>query len=213
MRKMIPCVVVACLAAALVGRLLTGSKAVAAAEEGEAQFEDNFENLDAGWGEASGYGVEDGKFYIALEPQTWQTVLNQANVFKEMDATALVTIAKCDDPTDGAAGLVFWAEDYANYYAFVLSGDGRFAVLRHAAGNRLLSAVPWKASNAIKKGVGETNEIRIVTKEHMATLFVNGTEVATFKGQHPEGGGLVGFMSESWSKEPTRFEFAQLKVM
>jgi hypothetical protein len=214
MKKFIPSMVAAVLLAAFISNAWTGSSAAGAADDDNVEFEDNFESLDPGWGEgSSSYGVKDGKFFIALEPQTWTTALNQANVFKELDVTALVTMAKCDDPTLGAGGLVFWAEDYANYYAMLVAGDGRVAVMRHAAGNRLLQAVPWKASEVIKRGVGETNELRVVTKGHVATLYINGSQVATFKGQHPEGGGLVGFMAESWSKEKTRWEFAQLKVV
>lgn len=214
MRKSIACTLVALLAGAIALPSLTSSLAARAAEKGEVQFEDNFESLDPGWGEGStSYGVENGKFYLALEPQTWQTVLNQANVFTEIDATVSATVAKCDTPDNGAVGLVFWAQDYANYYALLVTPEGRFGVVRHASGNRLLMAVPWKANDAVKKGIGETNELRVVTKEHVATLYVNGSQVATFKGQHPQGGELVGFMAESWSKEGTRFEFTNLKIV
>lgn len=210
MRRLFACTLVA---AGFAYAALTGAFAARAADEREVQFEDNFESLDPGWGEGStSYGVKDGKFYFELEPQTWQTTLNQANVFTEIDAAVSVTIAKCDTPDNGAAGLVFWAQDYANYYALLVGGDGRFGVVRHASGNRLLMAVPWKVNDAVKKGIGETNELRVVTKDHVATLYINGTQVATFKGQHPQGGELIGFMAESWSKEGTRFEFAKLKV-
>lgn len=210
MRKLFVCALVA---AGFTYEVLAGAAAARAADEGEVQFEDNFESLDPGWGEGStSYGAKDGKFYFELEPQTWQTTLNQANVFTEIDAAVSVTIAKCDTPDNGAAELVFWAQDYANYYALLVGGDGRFGVVRHASGNRLLMAVPWKVNDAVKKGIGETNELRVVTKDHVATLYINGTQVATFKGQHPQGGELIGFMAESWSKEGTRFEFAKLKV-
>jgi len=217
MRKFIPFTFAACLAMALVGRTVTGVRSVRAADEGaaagEIQFEDNFETLDASWGEAKGYGVQDGKFFIALEPNTWQTVLNQSNVFTEVDATIQLAITKLDNPDNGAAGLAFWAADYSNYYALLIDTGGRFSVGRYAGGKRWMSAVPWKAHDAIKKGEGETNELRVVTKDHNATLFINGVEVGTFKGQHPEGGQTVGMVAESWSKEPTRYEFAHLKVM
>ena len=66
MRKHISYLLAASLALALLGRLLTGASAVNAADPAELQFEDNFETLDASWGEGKEYGVKDGKFFIEL---------------------------------------------------------------------------------------------------------------------------------------------------
>lgn len=212
MRKFIPFPFAALLAMAFAGRTLTVVRAVNAADEAEPQFQDDFETLDASWGEGKGYGVKDGKFFIELQPDTWELVLNQSNVFTEVDATIQLTITQLDNPDNGAAGLMFWAADYSNFYALQVDTGGRFFVGRYTAGKRWMSAVPWKPHDAIKKGVGETNELRVVTKEHTATLYINGVEVASFKGQHPEGGQSVGMMAQNWSKEPSRYEFAHLKV-
>lgn len=212
MRKLIMYPLAACLMLALAGRMASYISEVNAADEVEPQFEDNFESLDPSWGEGKGYGVKDGKFFIELQPQKYQSVLNEANVFNEIDATVLVTTNQLDDPTKGDAGLVFWGQDNDNFHALMVTIDGRFCVERLSGGKRWSWPVDWKPADAIKKGIGETNELRVVTKEHNVTVYINGTQVATFKGQHPDGPSMVGMMAESWSKEPTRYEFAQLKV-
>ena len=215
MRKFIPFAFTAFLAMAFAGRILTEVRAVNAAGESEPQFQDDFETLDAAWGEAKGCGVKDGKFFIELEPEAWQDAINQSNVFTEIDATVQMAVVKMDKENlqNGAAGLIFWGTDYGNFYAFIIDASGRYHVARYTAGKRWLAAVDWKSSDAIKKGEGETNELRVVTKEHTATIYVNGVELASFRGQHPEGGQTVGLIAESWSKDTTRYEFAHLKVM
>lgn len=214
MRTFIPFAFPAFVAVVVASGTLTGLRVVSAADEAEPQFQDDFESLDPSWGEAKGCGVKDGRFFIELEPEAWQYVINQSNVFSEIDATVQVTISKTDKGNleNGAGGIIFWATDFGNFYSFIFDASGRFHVGRYTAGKRWLSSVDWQSSDAIKKGEGETNELRVVTKEHRATLYINGVEVSSFKGQHPDGGQTVGLIGESWTKEPTRFEFAHLLV-
>lgn len=68
-------------------------------------------------------------------------------------------------------------------------------------------------TNSLQKGLGQTNELRVATNGHTATLYINGVQVTTFKGRHPRGGGAIGLMADSYSKQPARFEFARLRVM
>jgi hypothetical protein len=209
---MTTCSFAACLTLALVGRLSSYVNVVNAADGGEPQFEDNFETLDPSWGDAESIGVENGKFYIELPADYWRTALNQSNVFTDIDATVTVTFVKLDDPQKGLAGLSFWAADYDSYYDFSIDMDGRYLVSRRAK-NRWLTVIDWKQHDAIKKGLGEANELRVVTNEHTVTLYVNGVQLTTFKGQPPAGGGMIGFNADNFSKQPARFEFARLKVM
>ena len=139
-------------------------------------------------------------------------MLNLSNVFSEIDATVSVTFTKLDDAKEVSAGLAFWATDYSSYYAFAVDIDGRYSVARFAE-NRWLTVIDWKLHDAIKKGLGQTNDLRVITNGHTATLFVNGVQITTFKGQHPQGGGAIGLMADSYSKQPARFEFARLRVM
>jgi hypothetical protein len=174
-------------------------------------FEDNFATLDPAWGQQSDrQSVKDGKLIIQPEVNAGWTAINQGNIFEDMDACVKVTITKAEDPNWGG-GFVFWAKDYNDYYYLLISGDGQLAVKRWT-NNRTLSPVDWRETTAIKKGVGQTNELRVVAKGNQATVYVNDTEVVTFKGQPPQGGGFIGVRGSSAEKSPITWEFSDLKI-
>lgn len=176
-------------------------------------LEDKFTSLDPAWGSPSAImSVKDGKLVITPEKNTTQTILNQANVFpNDLEATYSLTFVNAPAPTWGS-GLVFWAKDYDEYYAILINAQGWFGVQRHVA-NRYLLPVAWRESDAIKKGNGAENQIKVVTKGNKATIFINGREVVSFTGQPPEGGTLIGFKAASGPDSSNTVAFADLKIM
>lgn len=175
-------------------------------------FEDKFATLDPSWGAPSAImNVKDGKLVITPEKNTTQTILNQANVIpNDMEASYSMTFVKAPAPTWGS-GLVFWAKDYDEYYAVLLNAQGWFAVQRHVS-NRYLLPVAWRESDAIKKGEGAENQVKVVTKGNQATITINGKEVITLNGQPPQGGGLIGFKAASGPEGANTVAFANLQV-
>jgi hypothetical protein len=175
-------------------------------------FEDKFTSLDPAWGSPSAIvNVKDGKLVVTPEKNTTQTILNQANVLpNDMEASYSLSFIKATAPTWGS-GLVFWAKDYDEYYAVLINAQGWFAVQRHVA-NRYLLPVAWRESDAIKKGEGVENQVKVVTKGKQATVFINGKEVITLNGQPPEGGSLIGFKAASGPEGSNTVAFANLIV-
>ena len=187
--------------------------AVTASLAGKVLFEDKFTSLDPSWG-APGpiMDVKDGKLIITPETNTTQTILNQANVFpNDMEASFAMTFVKTPAPTWGS-GLVFWAKDYNEYYAVLLNAEGWFAVQRYVAGRYLLP-VAWRESDAIKKGEGAENQIKVATKGNKATISINGKEVITLSGQAPQGGSLVGFKVASGPEGSNTVAFSNFQVV
>jgi hypothetical protein len=88
---------------------------------------------------------------------------------------------------------------------------GRISVARWAGG-RWLEPVPWRDCPEVKKGSGQTNLIKVITRGNQATVNINGKDVVTFKGQPPEGGGLIGFYTSGDGKQKAASEFSDLKV-
>jgi len=176
-------------------------------------FEDKFATMDPAWGVPTNVvSVKDGKFIIAPEPGRWQVVINQANFLpNDMDASVTLTYQKAGD-TEYGSGLVFWAKDYSDYYALVISPDGWFAVQRYV-GERWLTPVPWRQIDAAKKGENVENKLRVVTKGNKATAYVNDKEIVTFSGQPPQGGSLIGFKGSSGPKGVNAAAFTNLQVM
>jgi hypothetical protein len=187
--------------------------AVTASLAGKVLFEDKFASLDPSWG-APGpmMDVKDGKLIVTPEKNTSQTILNQANVFpNDMEDSFAMTFVKSPAPSWGT-GLVFWAKDYNEYYAVLINAEGWFAVQRYVAGRYLLP-VAWRESDAIKKGEGGENQIKVATKGNKATISINGKDVITLSGQPPEGGSLVGFKVASGPEGANSVAFSNFQVV
>ena len=187
--------------------------AVTASLAGKVLFEDKFTSLDPSWG-APGpiMDVKDGKLTITPETNTSQTILNQANVLpNDSEGSFTMTFVKIPAPTWGS-GLVFWAKDYNEYYAVLLNAEGWFAVQRYVAGRYLLP-VAWRESDAIKKGEGAENQVKVVTKGNQATVFINGKEVGSFSGQPPQCGTLIGFKVASGPEGSNSVAFSNFQLV
>ena len=187
--------------------------AVTASLAGKVLFEDKFTSLDPSWG-APGpiMDVKDGKLIITPEKNTSQTILNQANVFpNDMEASFTMTFVKAPAPTWGS-GLVFWAKDYNEYYSVLVNAEGWFAVQRYVSGRYLLP-VAWRESDAIKKGEGAENQVKVATKDNKATISINGKEVISLSGQPPQGGSLIGFKVASGPEGANSVAFSDFQVV
>jgi hypothetical protein len=191
--------------------LLSSLRSVGAFSAPEMLYEDNFERFDPGWGEASELvSVKDGKMVIRPKLGTSQAVQHQGIVVEDGVISVALKVVK-DDGRIQAAGLIFWGADYQNYYVVDITPDGRYAVTRWLKG-RWLYPVSYRKSDAIRKDYNQDNEIRVMTKGSLASVYINGTEVTTLRGQPPKGGGLIGLYAESGLGEPTHAEFVHLKV-
>jgi glucose/mannose transport system substrate-binding protein len=184
---------------------------------GEVLYEDNFVNLDPGWGTPSEIlNVKDGKLTLKPALNTTQSVLNQSNVFADADIRVDVTISASDPNVRGTldvpGGLIFWAKGYNDFYCLCIDGIGSFKI-SHYLGNQWLTSVNWTGNEAINKGPGQVNRLRIVTNGDKATAYINDKQVATIKGQPPQGGGRVGLSGGSAKNSQNTWQFANLKVI
>ncbi len=142
-------------------------------------FEDKFAALDPAWGLPSNVvGVKDGKLVVSPETNQSQTLLHQGFLFpSELEIRVSISFVKADDDTYGS-GLVFWANDYWDYYALLVNAQGWFAVQRYFGGSYGLP-VPWRESDVIKKGIAVDNLLRVATKGDQVTVYINGQELVT----------------------------------
>ena len=177
----------------------------------EILYEDKFTNLDPSWGvPGERLSVEDGKLTLKPAPDTTQSILNQANVFDDADIRVEVILPAGDPNVPG--GLVFWAKDHSNFYCLCIDAAGYFKISRYVT-DRWLQPVGWIESEAINKGIGQVNKLRVVTKGHQATAYINDKEVTTFIGQPPQGGGCVGVSGGSPEKTQNTWQFTNLQVI
>jgi hypothetical protein len=111
------------------------------------------------------------------------------------DATVCATFStlKTDKAESQTVGIIFWATDYSNFYAFEIepaSGTMALAKLSSAAWT---FPIAWTANAAIVKTMGAANTLQVRTKGNAVTLLINGLAVGSYTGTPPAGGGVVGF--------------------
>src|SRR5215469_15934237 len=178
---------------------------------GDVLYEDNFTNLDPSWGTPGEIlSVKEGRLVLKPALNTTQSVLNQSNLFEDAETEVQITLSSGDPNVPG--GLVFWGKDYSNFYCLCIDANGSFKV-SHFVVDRWLNPVGWTESDAINKGVGQTNKLRVVTKGRQATAYINDKEIITINGQPPQGGGCVGVSGGSAQDSQNTWEFASLRVI
>jgi hypothetical protein len=171
---------------------------------------DDFVRLEPAWGLASETKyVRDNRLCINLKPEKTGVFMHQATLFDDVDMS--VKVAAADGWTDQLPGLVFWANDYKDYCAFVINPEGDIYSGRILEGK-------WKGMNILKNNkrvmrarAGEANELRVATSGNSATLYINGQKMYTYKGTPPEGGSRIGLRVET-NEAPAACEFTELRV-
>jgi glucose/mannose transport system substrate-binding protein len=178
---------------------------------GEILYQDDFTSLDPSWGTPGEIlSVKDGKLVLKPALNTTQSVLNQSNVFDDADIEVEVTLSSGDPAVAG--GMIFWAKDYSNFYCFCLNANGAFKI-SHFVTDRWLTPVGWTESDAINKGVGQVNKLRVATRGRQASAFINDKQVITINGQPPQGGACVGISGGSAPDSQDIWLFANLRVI
>ena len=178
---------------------------------GDILYEDHFTSLDPSWGTPSErLGVNDGKLTLKPAPNTTQSILNQSNVFEDADISVEVSIPVGDTNVPG--GLIFWAKDHSDFYCLCIDAAGYFKISRYVT-DRWLQPVGWTENEAINKGIGQVNTLRVVTKGHQAVAFINDKQVSTFNGQPPQGGGCIGVSGGSPENAQNTWQFGNLRVV
>jgi hypothetical protein len=179
--------------------LLAFAPAVFCADDDSVLFSDDFSTLDPGWGDANANkNVADGKLVVKADAKGYYYSEFDGTTFNDADIRLKVCLV--DGMNDEPGGLVFWADPHnSDYYAALYQSDGDVTIGRNS-GSNWLNPVPWKHNDAVKQGTGAVNEIRVVTKGKTATVYINDTQVTSFKGFPPAGGSLVGIYGESGDK-------------
>jgi hypothetical protein len=193
-------------AAALLGLLLAIDPAAAACDPDNAIFEDDFEFLDGSWGPpADNFNVEAG----VLVAENGGGRVNFQATNEVADVCVDATIVEAADPDSTAAWVIFWFQDWDNYYTLGYWGRGSVQISRRVKGKFLdiayIDPVP-----ALKAGLGQTNNIELKMTSKDATVFVNGAQVTRFKGKPPKGGAPVGLVAGS--EKPAKVTFDNFVV-
>lgn len=104
-------------------------------------------------------------------PYTNEVVFSSVDrKFNDLDLR--VTAQQVSGPDDNQFGVVFRYHDLNNYYAFMISGNGYYSLVKNQAG-QLEEISAWGLSDVIRQGVA-ANEVRVVSHEDEFMFYVNG---------------------------------------
>lgn len=205
--KFQPRLVAGTVAALALGLFVAAGPAVADCDPDTAIFEDEFDFMDVSWGEPTEVVyVEDGA--LIIDGSMGQVNFQTQNM--GADVCADLTILEATNIPNSPIGMVFWWQDWDNYYSMFIWADGWVEARRIMNGNT--TTLFSEESLALKKGVGETNSVQLTLRARDATLYINGTEIKRFKGRQPKDGGVIGFYAMSNEDEPATFAFDNLVV-
>ena len=158
--------------------------------------------------------VQGGVLTIKTDSDLSSTLVRKDLVFHDMDAsvsTALAEISKAPN-VSGSGGLVFWASNNQNLYAFLVTDFGYAGVSRMVDNEIVSHPLEWKQIPAIKQGAKIYNQLRVVTKGNRATCYVNGTQVGEFARQEPDGAGKVGLIASGITSLTTEQAFREFLI-
>lgn len=180
-----------------------------------AAFADDFKANDPGWNAVDGDGTgyyANGHFVVKPMENKVARVLNLTLVYKDLTVCSdLISPAQIKAANDTAGGVAFWATGNANNYYAAIYPDGSYSIGRRVDG-QIISVVPKTSVDAVKKGPGAQNRLKLVLNNTLGTLYINDIKVREFRGQPPPNGSSIGLYAESEAGQRTEWEFTGLVV-
>lgn len=201
------------LGSVLAAALLAGLPGIGhACDASRVEYKDSFDSMDLLWGLPSDIKkVENGEFVFSLDAGTLDFAVNQFEKFEDVDICVTTTWRAGTTGEQTWAGLVFWAQDDQNLYAFGVSPQGTVSIWRLIE-NKWINPLRWTAHEAVKTGPGAVNKARVQTNGDTATFFINDVKVGSMRGVPPEGS-FVGVIAEALDRsDPVKHGFDEFVV-
>ena len=186
-------------------------------DSADAQFEDDFSgDQDCGWLEYNRGGavaaIEEGNLTISTSSpgEIWWT--NPERNFT--DAIVEVTTEQIAGPDDNAYGIICRYQDEENFYLFLISGDGYYAIGKYKSGQDRVTYLTedgqFVKSEQINQGVA-VNQIQASCVGNELALTVNGYPLLTVIDSDFVTGD-IGLALSALQQGTVEVEFDDLKV-
>jgi len=157
---------------------------------GEVLFQDDFSDTASGWDRVSqadgSTDYSDGAYRIWLNKTQSDQWANPGRTFT--DVRIEVDASKAAGPDDNDFGLICRYRDTDNFYAFWISSDGFYGIVRYLDGDfKVLGADSMQASRAIRQGYS-SNHLRAECVGSTLRLYVNDELLQEVEdASHPDG--------------------------
>jgi hypothetical protein len=180
-------------------------------------FADDFSGeFDCGWAlydRGGGTAAIDNaamQLTVGQPGQLWWT-----NPGRSFDDVVITTEARqVDGPNDNAYGVICRYQDEENFYAFMVSGDGYFAIGKYQSGNETVTYLTpdaqFQPSDAINVGVA-SNELRVSCIGNQLSMEVNGIPLISVTDPTFVNGD-VGLAAATLQQGTTIVEFDNVRV-
>lgn len=157
--------------------------------------------------------IEGGSMVLTTNQpgQIWWT--NPGRNFS--DTVISVNTQVVSGPDDNAYGIICRYRDNNNYYLFLISGDGYYAIGRYTAGSNqvtyLTGGGEYTASDVINQGNGQ-NQLRVICAENRLALNVNGIELESIT-DNAFSQGDIGLAVSTFQPGTLQVRFNDLEVV
>jgi hypothetical protein len=176
-------------------------------------FKDDFSDPSSGWDRVdvaegvTDYG--DGVYRIFVNTHNTDQWANPGLDF--VDTIIEVEATKVGGPDDNDFGVICRYEDFENFYFFIISSDGYYAVAKVMDGvQELMGESEMMPNDAIKKG-NVTNQIQVACDGSRLTLTVNDTQlISVSDSTFPSGD--VGLLAGTFDEPGTEIHFDNFVV-
>jgi len=183
----------------------------------KALLEDNFNDEACGWDkydrEEASAGYADTEYFIAVHQPNTSAVAVPGAQFTDVSIETDVRLG--GGLADNNLGILCRYQDMDHFYAFLISSDGYYAIVRviDSASFQTLSGdgKHLMPSDAILTETGAVNQIRAECTGDLLTLYVNGQQLASVTDDQLTAGD-IGFIVSTYSEGSTEVRFDNLFV-
>jgi hypothetical protein len=159
------------------GSVLKDNPPLVTGEPGDLLYAAGFDGFTDEW------ATYDGRLSAEISDGTLQISVGVANAgpyvparwsFADFDVS--VKARALTGPDNNGFGVVFRMRDAGNYYAFLISSDGFYQVVRAVDGvSKEVST--WIRSDWVNQGMDADNLLRVLAKGDQFSFFINGEPV------------------------------------
>lgn len=182
------------------------------AKSGDILFQDEFENNSTGWDRVlNDNGIMDydqGRYRILVQQPTMNFWSTPEKNFRDVRVEA--DVIRLNGPDENRAGLICRYQS-GDYYFFIISNDGFYAIGKFIGGNTiLLGQSEMQSSEFIISNY--TNHLRADCIGNTLTFFVNFNQIASAQDtDFPSGD--VGLLAGTFSEAGVDVSFDHFVVM
>jgi hypothetical protein len=211
LRKVIIVSISAALASCLLSACSSPFLSSLTTHSGEAYFTDDFADVTTGWPQVeAAYGsmaYSDGKFKMTVTSPDGDLVAASRRAF--LDVRLEVEAIKPAGSDNNRFGLVCRFKDTANFYMFIISSDGYFALAKVQDGSTSLLGQESMAYNSFIQPGSASNLLRMDCQDDTLAGWINGQLVAITQ-DRSFSEGKVGFIAGSFEPGAVEIRFDNL---